>query len=197
MQPLFVTTGLLLLFVTTSLATTIQVASTHLTPPPPMPSIQPQPLFVTSLVTTSMQPPMQPLLATTSLVTTSTQPPMQPLLATTIQVASTHLKRDLSTAAPHVASRYVTPASMQPPPLPSALHVALWYVTRTTMASKMLSEAQPHPTLLQRPLLLPAYLRGEQLADTSMCSHSLKSLPNQWSLPKPRFQLLEALNFMS
>ena len=55
MQPLFVTTGLLLLFVTTSLATTIQVASTHLTPPPPMPSIQPQPLFVTTTLATTIQ----------------------------------------------------------------------------------------------------------------------------------------------
>ena len=51
--------------VTTSLADTIQAASTHLTPPPPMPSIQPQPLFVTIS------------------------------LATTIQVASTHLTRGL------------------------------------------------------------------------------------------------------
>ena len=66
--------------------------------------------------------------------------------------------------------------------------------------------------LPQLPLPPPTYLRGAQLADTSMCSHSLKSLPNQWSLPKPPdvshhaasnlllddpFQLLEALNFMS
>ena len=43
------------LFVATTLATTIQAASTHLTPPPPMPSIQPQPLFVTTTLATTIQ----------------------------------------------------------------------------------------------------------------------------------------------
>ena len=101
---------LLFLFVTISLATTIQVASTHLTRGRRTAALHVALWYATtSLVTTSMQPPMQPLLTTTKATTTSSPmlshlrgPPltMQPLfvttsLATTIQVASTHLTRGL------------------------------------------------------------------------------------------------------